>query len=191
MGAESIEISIGTLVVCIIIYFIYAGKNRKEYALLHLIEKYTSKQLTSDILEEELKEILHDRDEIVKDDFDKVIGEASVIDLEDSLNFDNFLKQIAPVLASGTGVDKNRIVKLLNEREKETSTAITSFFAIPQIAVEEKCYNIVIARCKKGIKFPDGTNIKAVVIILGSKEHRSLHLRTFSALAHIVQHKNI
>jgi basic amino acid/polyamine antiporter, APA family len=188
MGAKSIEISIGALIVCIIFYFIYAGKNRKEYAFLHLIENITSKKLTSDNLEEELKEILHERDEVVKDDFDKLIEDALILDLEGPLNLEDFFQQIAPILSSDTGLNESSIIKLLHERESDASTAISPFTAIPHIVSEKKCFKIAIARCKNGIKFSDTANIKAVILIVGSKEHRGLHLRTISAIAHITQH---
>ena len=53
-----------------------------EYALLHIVEDLTNKNLTADSLEKELYDVLHQRDELIHDSFDEALKTARVIDLE-------------------------------------------------------------------------------------------------------------
>ena len=40
MGLEAIKISSGLIVISLIVYFIYARKNKQKYALFHIVEKF-------------------------------------------------------------------------------------------------------------------------------------------------------
>ena len=189
MGLQSIEICIGLFAVSIVLYFFYGRKVRDEYALLHLIERITDKKLTSKNLNSEFREILHNRDEIVKDDFDNLIENSTQIDLEEKSNYEELFKIISEDIARDTKLDKKKIFNLLLNREQDGTTAITDFVAIPHIIIEETEYfKIFLIRSKEGISFSDlSDNIKAVFLIIGSREKRSLHLKSLAAIAQIIQ----
>ena len=87
---------------------------------------------------------------------------------------------------------ENEIFKLLKEREKQSSTAITDFVAIPHIIIKgSNEFHILIARVKNGIEFSElQNNVKAVFVLIGTKENRNLHLRSLSAIAQVIQDKN-
>ena len=55
-------------------FYWFYGRIRasQEYALMHLIERLTAKDLTEHMLEDELKTIIRKRDDIVVDRFDKI-----------------------------------------------------------------------------------------------------------------------
>ncbi|GAI56472.1 unnamed protein product, partial [marine sediment metagenome] len=57
----------------------------REYALLHLIERITAKELTTYSLEAELKEIIRERENIVKDRFDHLVENAIVLDIDKTI----------------------------------------------------------------------------------------------------------
>ena len=64
---------------CLFIYWFFGRiKSNREYAFLHLIERLTNKELVNHSLEKELKEIIQERDEIIKDRFDHIIEEATI-----------------------------------------------------------------------------------------------------------------
>jgi APA family basic amino acid/polyamine antiporter len=67
MGSEALLISCLLIVVAVFVYWFYGRiRTNREYALLHLIERVTAKELTSYSLETELREIIRERDVIVK-----------------------------------------------------------------------------------------------------------------------------
>ncbi len=192
MDANAVIISVFLVIFGMAFYFIFAKKTTAKYALLHLIEDLTNKKLTSIHLEKELKEIIHERDNVIKDDFDRLIEKAPTLDLEGPLNLKDFLNIISEELQKHIDIDKEELLRLFIAREKDSSTVLLPSIAIPHIVVEEDDrFILLLARCKKGIKFSkEHQNVKTVVALLGSKNKRNLHLRTLAAIAQIMQDKN-
>ena len=84
------------------------------------------------------------------------------------------------------------MVELLYNREKESTTALSNFLAIPHIVIHEDYpFEIVLVRAKKGIKFSEEFNsIKSVFVLLGSKKDRNFHLKAISYIAQITQQQS-
>ncbi len=193
MGAATAEISVGLLVVGFLIYIFYGRKRASgEYAFLHLISRITNRQLESHDLESELREVIHQRDEVVEDKFDKLIAEAKVFDFKGSMSKNDFFKQIATEIAPRIAMNKNDVERLLNEREEDSSTALAPEVAIPHIIVDgEKKFDIFLARVKEGVHFSEEAEaVKAIFVILGSRDERHLHLKSLAAIAQIIQDEN-
>ncbi len=140
-------------------------------------------------LEEELKEIIHERDEVVKDDFDRLIDAASVLDLDQPMDLDRFLDLVTEDLSKDREEGKSELKTLFKRREEESTTAISPFVAIPHIVLDgDGFFRILIARCKGGVFFSkDSPEIKSVIVLMGTKDKRNLHLRSLAAVAHIIQ----
>ncbi len=193
MGAEAILISIILILAGFFVYWFY-GKiyANKEYALLHIVERITAKELTTNLLETELKEILRERDEITKDRFDHIIEQADVLDIEESLNLDELFKKVAFLISRRLNLSYEDILFRLWRREKESNTAITSTLAIPHIIIEgENIFDIFLIRVKKGVFFSDAApRVRAVFVLVGTKDERNFHLRSLAAIAQIVQTPN-
>lgn len=190
MGLASIEISLGLLAASVGMYVFYGRKQAQiEYALLHLIEQVTAKELTTHALESELREILHQRDEVIDDPFDKIVKEASVLDLDGPMSRKDFFAAIAENLASKVSCTAEQMVEMLQQRESESTTAVSSMVAIPHLVIEgEGVFRILIARCKEGVRFSDRNQaVKAIFVIMGTKDQRTLHLKSLAAIAQIVQ----
>lgn len=172
------------------IYWFYGRiKNTKEYALLHLIERITAKDLTKGLLETELKEIIQERDEITKDRFDAIIEKCIVLDIDEEMQLEDFFKLVAQKLSQRVRVEPQVLYQLISNREKETSTIIAPGMAIPHMVIEGNHFtDILIVRCKKGIKFSDKTEkVQAVFVLVGTKDERNFHLRALAAIAQILQ----
>ena len=190
MGQEALTISLVLIACGFLVYFLYGRiKTNREYALLHLVERITSKKLTQHILETELMEIIRERDEIVKDRFDHIIESAVVLDIEKTTKMEDFFKLAADALSGRINLDAAEVLNLLLEREKQSSTAISSTLAIPHIVIEgNNAFDILIVRCKNGIDFSEvRADIKAVFVIIGSKDQRNFHLQSLAAIAQITQ----
>lgn len=189
LGVASIELSLSFLFLCTLIYMLYGRKMyNREYALLHLMKRITDKRLMENVFEDELREILVDRENIEQDNFDNLIKNADIIDIDDPMNFEELLKIVAEKIADKANISKNDIISRFLERQNECNMAITDFFAIPHIMIEgEEIMFLTIVRSKKGIRFTEKENeVKAVFFLGGTKEKRALHLKTIAAIATLV-----
>lgn len=190
MGLAAVEISLGLVVFGLLIYFFY-GRNRTdmEYALLHIVEGLTNKNLTADSLEKELYEVLHQRDELVHDEFDEVLKTARAVDLDPGADQQEFLRVVSETLEAELEHSAEEIRERFIEREAQGSCVLTPFVAIPHIIVDgEGLFKIGLVRSREGISFEGDVSVKAFFVIAGSRDMRHLHLKALAAIAHIVQH---
>jgi len=177
-------------VVAGVLVYIFYGRSRveSESALLHLVERITDKELTTGLLESELREIIRERDEIVKDRFDGMVENAVVLDIPGAMGRDDFFELVAEKMAGRLGISSQELVEFLKKREEESSTAITPMLAIPHIIIEgEKRFCVLLARCRGGIRFSEEyPSIKAVFVLVGTRDERNFHLKVLSSIAQIV-----
>jgi Trk K+ transport system NAD-binding subunit/mannitol/fructose-specific phosphotransferase system IIA component (Ntr-type)/Kef-type K+ transport system membrane component KefB len=164
------------------------GENR-EHAILEMVGKATSREISSGSLEREVEEIMHQGDDVYRTRFDRLIEESIVLDLEDAVNYDHFFRRVAETISVPLGLPEETLFQLLMEREKESSTAIRPDLAIPHIIIEgEDTFLILLARCKNGIYFSElAPKVQAVFVLAGTRDHRDYHLHALSAIAEIVQ----
>ena len=171
--------------------YVFYGRFRaeKEYALLHLIERITARELTGHSLETELKEVIRERDDIVKDRFDQLIEECRVLDIPDAIDINDFFDLAASELSTRLGISHDVLLRLLIERENESSTVLAPGLAIPHIVIEgDHAFDILIARCRKGAVFSHDSNpVHALFVFAGTRDERNFHLRALAAIAQIVQ----
>lgn len=187
MGRETILVSLLLIALSVVFYYIYGRKVNTEYALLHLLERITNRKLTSNNLEKELIEVIHQRDNIVKDEFDHLIEKASFYDIERSISRDNLFKEISEKFSKDIALKPEELYKLLTEREEDSSTAISPFVAIPHIIAEGNgIFKILVVRCRNGACFSEINNdVKAIFFIIGSRDTRNFHLKTLGNIAQI------
>lgn len=193
IGSEALIISAGLIAAGLFLYWFY-GRIRavREYALLHLIERITARELTTGSLECELKEIIHERDDIIKDRFDRIIENCEVLDVPGPVEMESFFEIVAEKMAPRLGQTPQDLVGLLRERERESSTVISPGLAIPHVIIPgEQAFDILMARSKEGIAFSDDAPaVHAVFVLMGAKDERNFHLRALAAIAQIVQDPN-
>ena len=190
MGMEALLISCLLIVVAIFVYWFYGRiRTNREYALLHLIERITAKELTTYSLESELREIIRERDDIIKDRFDHIIERCTILDIQESISLDEFFRQAADVMSQQLKLNSLDLFNLFVQREKETSTVLNPDLAIPHIIIDgEKTFEILLVRARQGIRFSDEyPEVHTVFVLVGTRDERNFHLRVLSAIAQIVQ----
>jgi len=190
MGKEAHLASFILIISGLFVYWFYGRiKANREYALLNLVERITAKEITSYSLEAELREIIRERDNIVKDRFDHIIEDCVVLDMEKSVTLKDFFKAAADTLSHRLNAEPAQLTKLLMEREKQSSTVLSPTLAIPHIIVEgNHLFDILLARCREGIVFSESRQkVHAVFVIIGTTDERNFHLQALSAIAQIVQ----
>ncbi len=193
MGLVAVEISVSVVLLASAIYLLYGRRRHKiEYALIHLIERVMNKHLTTNTLEEELKQIIIHRDELTIDRFHTLVETSLVLDIEEKTELDDFLAGLSGKVSKEIGLTDKETAALFKQREEEGTTTISPFVAIPHILIPgQNKFKLVIARCKQGIRFTSQfDSIKAVFVLFGTKDEATFHLKVLSAIAHIVQNRN-
>jgi len=172
------------------IYWFYGrARVNREYALLHLIERVTARELVTGSLESELKDIIRERDNIVRDRFDQVIEKSPVLDIDTPMNLEEFMRLAAETMSDRLTCEPSTLFRLLLNREKESSTIINPGLAIPHVVIEgEHIFDILLARSREGVVFSESIpKVHAVFVLVGTRDERNFHLRALSAIAQIVQ----
>ncbi|MBN1755161.1 amino acid permease [bacterium] len=193
IGWIPLAIAGGFFGVSLLWYWFYSKiKVQRESALVYFIQRLTSRKLTENVLTGELRDILRERDDLIEDRFDRLIQDCDLIDLEGPLEACDFFRIVAQTINQKLGMEDRVLIKLLIDREQESSTVISPGLAIPHVIVEgEGNFNILVARCKKGINFPgQEVPVKVVFGLFGSHDQRNFHLKSLAAIAQIIQDKD-
>lgn len=172
------------------IYWLYGRKSAlRESALTHLVERLTAREIVTGTLEEELKQIIRERDDIELDRFDHLITDALVLDLDGEVTRNDLFEQIGRTAAERTRLSPEEITAKLIEREELTSTALSRDIAVPHIVLPgEQKFEAVLVRHPNGIEFSeDAPAVKAVFVLMGTIDERNFHLRALAGIAQIVQ----
>ncbi len=174
--------------IAIILYLTHSRRNiKRRSALIHLIEKTINRQIKTPEIEEELKDIIKERDKVTLDRFDMLIRENPVLDFDEKIDRNLFFKEISRVIEEKTGIQKETTFKALIKREKEASTIIMPHIAIPHIILEgEKTFIILPFRAKEGIVFEDDKLVKAGFVLSGTRDERTFHLTALMAIAEVL-----
>ncbi len=190
MGIEAFAISALLFLIGFGAYWFY-GRHRveREYALLHLIERMTARELVTGALENELKGIIRERDSMVQDRFDELIANSLALDLDGPLDKADLFKKISQAMAVRLDMEEADLREKLEQREQQGSTVLTEFLAIPHVVLNGTGkFDMALVRCKNGVRFTaEEKDIHAIFVLFGTKDERNFHLRTLSALAQLVQ----
>jgi mannitol/fructose-specific phosphotransferase system IIA component (Ntr-type) len=148
-----------------------------------------SKTMRRSGLEDELRYISLERDEVELDRFDRLVQNGITIDIEESIPATELFRRVATVLAPAVGLDSDQLYQLLLQREHESSTVIEPGLAIPHVVVDgEQVFELVLVRCKPGVTFSElHEPVKTAFVLVGSRDERNYHLRALMTIAQIVR----
>lgn len=171
-------------------YFFYGRQRvRQRSALIGLVERLTAREIVGAALSTELQELLRERDDIVEDRLDRVVRDAPILDLPESLSIDELFQVVADTLSKRLNVPVESIFAMLRAREEESSTVVIPGLAVPHIIVDgEKKFDLLVARCAKGVRFEHASGpVKLVFVLAGSRDERPFHLRALMSIAQMAQ----
>lgn len=193
MGFLPLLITVGFFMLSLAWYFFYSkSRNLKESALIHIVERATSKDIKSSKLTDELREILQERDHIVEDRFDRIIKKSTIIDIEKRIDVEELFRVLSVAFSEKINVSSDSIYRLLKKREAESTTVIHEGLAIPHIVIDGKSmFEIVLLRSKQGVEFGKDLPLVHIIFALaGTEDERNFHLQVLMAIAQIVQNKD-
>ncbi len=191
MGVIPFFITLGFFIISLLWYYLYSkSRNLKQSALLHIVERITSKEIRSHILPNELRDILFERDGIVEDKFDSLIKMATFIEVKKKTDKDGLFKLIANTFSEKFDIPSDKILNLFKQEESFGSVTQEGV-AISNIIIKEKAkFDIIVLRSEYGIDFGnDVSPIHIIFALAGTKDQRNLLFQTLIIIAQIVQNK--
>jgi amino acid transporter/mannitol/fructose-specific phosphotransferase system IIA component (Ntr-type) len=193
MGFVPLLITAGFIVLSAAWFALYVSRRvSRASAVMHIVERVTDRELKTVTLENELRDILKERDNIIEDRFDKLIKECQILDIKGRNKAEEVFRKVSAILAVRLETDEFVLFEKFLHREAEGGTVVQPGFAIPHIIVEgEKKFDILLVRACDGIDFPHAPEpIRIMFVLAGSKDERNYHLRALMAIAHIAQEKH-
>ncbi len=190
MGTTTLLMTAGFILLALIWYAAYVRPRvDRQSALVYLVKRLVAPEVARPELEQELKHLALERDKVELDRFDHLVDRAAILDLEGPIGVDVMFEKVAKVLAERLGRDAKSIEAALRKREAESSTVVRPGVAIPHIILPgEKTFDLVLVRCKEGVKFSEvqAPNRK-IFVLAGTEDERNLHLRCLMHIASIVE----
>lgn len=190
MGAMALLIAAAFALAGTCWYLLYPRRHKhRESALVYMVRNVVSRNLYRSGLEDELLEIALERDEVIRDRFDRLIENCVILDLPHATESDELFARAAETLSGRLGVSQEKLVDLFKDRESGSSTVVQPGLAIPHVVIDGKgLFDILLVRCREGIAFPGQDEpVRMAFILIGSPDERNYHLRALMAIAHTVQ----
>jgi len=161
-------------------------------AVMHVVERVTDHELKTVTLENELRDILLQRDDIIEDRFDQLIRECEIIDVQGNMTSEEIFRKVSKLLEPRLDISEYVLFEKFLHREAEGGTVVQPGFAIPHIVVEgDNKFDILLVRARDGIGFPGTVEpVKTMFVMAGSRDERNYHLRALMAIAQIAQEKD-
>lgn len=190
MGVSAILGTVGLLAGGYLLMALYGPKSNEEnHAFFKVLARLLNKDFGAEGLERELRNVIFERETVDRDWLDHEIEKAEVIDLPGRIGFKELLSRASCVLSERTGLSKDILYRAILSREREGSTVLSPFLAIPHAIVEGKgVFAMALVRSGEGIFFDENDpDVHAAFVVIASLDRRHLYLKALAGLAQIVQ----
>ena len=170
-------------------WFFARDKIWREYSLIHVIERITGEKSTGYLVDEELREILIERDVVTEKRFEQLIKKCEILDVFKYMRPDKFAWLIANRLSGRLDIDKDKLHALLKQREKDSNIIVHPGIAIfSHIIKGRDKFEIILVRSKKGIIVSDDAGpVHAFFVIVASPDQQSFYLHSLMWIIQIAE----
>ena len=192
MGRVPLMMAGGFSLLAILWYLFYVQRKiDRQSAIVYLVKNIVSKNIQRTGLEEELKQIALERDDITPDRFDHLVKDCVILDIDSPISAKELFQKVSDELSGRLNIDKVKLYDLFIQRERESATIVRPGLAIPHVVVQGcNVFDVLLVRCEKGILFSElQAPVKTAFILIGSADERNYHLRALMTIAHIVSEK--
>jgi len=193
MGRVPLLITGGFVAISAAWFFFYVRRHvSRASAVMHVVERVTDHELKTVTLENELRDILLQRDDIIEDRFDQLIRGCEILDIQGKVRSEKVFRDVSKILEGRLDISEYVLFEKFLHREAEGGTVVQPGFAIPHIVVEgNNKFDILLVRARDGIEFPDTPEpVKTMFVMAGSRDERNYHLRALMAIAQIAQERD-
>jgi len=185
---------IGCFILAGFLWYLFFARDKiwREYSLLHVVERVTGEKNTGYLLDEELRKILIERDDVTEKRFEDILMKCEILDVFKYERPDQFAWLIANMLAKRLKIDKNKFYKLLMKKEKESNVMIHPGIAILSNIIEGRDkFEIIIVRSKKGIILSDDAPpVHAFFVVISTSEQQSFYMHSIMWIVQIAEKIN-
>ncbi len=160
-------------------YWFYArDKIWREYTLLHVMEKLTGEKSTNYLVDEELREIIIERDDLTEKNFEKIIEDSEIIDIFKHSLPNKFMMSLAENLSTKLNLKTEKLYRLLKKRSNDSNLTIHPGVAIVSNMIKGKeKFAILLVRSKMGIVLSDKIDpVHAFFVVVSSPDKKNLYL---------------
>jgi APA family basic amino acid/polyamine antiporter len=186
MGGQALLISLFLVLGGLAFYWVYGRvRAQREYALLHLLERFIDKPVPDDGLETELKNIIREREQFCLDHFDKAVERAEVLELPTELNLDQTVEMLTSAVQRHTGLSNDQAQKLMADQLEKIA------FLVPGLAVVdvpipelENRLELVLVRPDQALSLGTKT-VSGLVLIIRDQDYDHHFLPAAAALAQV------
>ena len=192
MGRVPLSITAGFVGLSAAWYGLYVRRRvSRASAVMHIVERVTARELKSVTLENELRDILLERDDVTEDRFDRLIRSCHILDIQGPKDAEAVFRDVSAILAAKFQSNEYVLLEKFLHRETEGGTVVQPGLAIPHIVVEgEHEFDVLLVRARDGITFRGAPDpVKIMFVLAGSRDERNYHLRALMAIAQIAQEK--
>ena len=177
-------------------YFVYArSRSSRKSAFVRVLKRIAGPELedADQGLEDELLEILLERNEVIEDTFDAMVRAAVVVDMDAEASRDELFAVVGAEIAARWKVPSDKVIERLIEREGQASTllypGVALPHAIPHIILDgEGRLELLLVRNRHGIRWTSaGETAYSAFVLVGTKDQREQHLRSLVAIAQLLQ----
>ncbi len=171
-------------------YWVFArDKIWREYSLLHIVERLTGEKNTGYLLDNELRGILFERDDITEKRFEDLLRNCEILDVFKYERPDKFAWILANRLAKRLNIDKKRLYHLLMKKEKDSNVMIHPGVAILSNIIEGRDkFEIILVRSKKGIiLFDDVPPVHAFFVVIATPEQQTFYMHSLMWIVQIAE----
>ncbi|BEQ13153.1 amino acid permease [Desulfoferula mesophila] len=186
MGWEALIISLLLILSGLAFYWFYGRiRYEREYALMHLVRRITDRDLVNGGLEEELRGIVRERDQLCWDEFDQAVQRAEVIEVAGAQNGNEVLARVALAGARRFGLDALWLGQALKKHQMAQATELVPGVAISDAALPGSGQvELIMARLAPPVALnPGQAPCSAMFVVLFSPDKRGAYLSTLAAIA--------
>jgi len=170
-------------------WFFARDKIWREYSLLHVVERITGEKNTGYLLDEELRGILIDRDDVTEKRFEELLKKCEIIDVFKYERPDKFAWLIANKLSERLDIAKNKLHDLIKKREKDSNIMIHPGIAILSNIIDGRDkFEIMLVRSKKGIILSDDApHIHAFFVVVATPEQKDFYMHSLMWIVQLAE----
>ncbi|BEQ13271.1 APC family permease [Desulfoferula mesophila] len=186
MGWQALIISLVLVLGGLAFYWLYGRiRYEREYALMHLVRRITDRDLVNGGLEEELRGIVRERDQLCWDEFDQAVQRAEVIEVAGAQSGDEVLARVALAGARRFGLDALWLGQALKKHQMAQATELVPGVAISDAALPGSGQvELIMARLAPPVALnPGQAPCSAMFVVLFSPDNRGAYLSTLAAIA--------
>jgi APA family basic amino acid/polyamine antiporter len=186
MGWQALIISLILVLGGLCFYWFYGRiRYQREFALMHLVDRVTDRELVSGVLEDELREIVRERDQLCWDEFDQAVKRAEVVELGPIEDSNEIFARIALAGARRFGLEADLLARALKHRHLSGATELLPGVAVSDAAMHDGSnLELIMARLQHPARLShEQAPCFAFFVVLFSPQNRGAYLRTLAAIA--------